>query len=206
MLVVALSAVFSAFFSLVFTPLYEATAQFYVPQDLVASGDSARSGLIRVPGLREQARTYVAVLESRDAHKAVADRLVGRSLEDVLHATDFDVSPAASIVIFARDKDPAVAKHMVELFIEYFESFHLLRLNDAIKILEEPHVSSNPVFPLVTLNTFVGMLGGLVIGIIYALFLDHLQTRTLANKLKRLEGEDWFANAVSEVQKGRDDQ
>lgn len=205
-LIVVLSAVFSAFFSFILTPLYQATMQFYVPQDVVASRGSPERSLIRVPGLREQARTYVAVLESRDAHSAVAEQLEDRSLEDVLRAADFDVTPAASLIVYVRDKDPAVAKRMVELFFEYFKIFHSLRLENTIMVLEKPSVSTNPVFPITVLNILISAFGGLTLGIIYALFLDHLQVRTLARKLKQLEGEDWFEDAVSEEQNRRSNQ
>lgn len=202
-LTMVLSAVFSAFFSFIFTPLYQATIQFYVPQDVVASRGSPQRGLIRVPGLRDQARTYVAVLESRDAHSAVAEQLEGRSLGDVLRAADFDVTPAASLIVYARDKDPAVARRMVELFFEYFKTFHSLRLENTIMVLEKPSVSANPVFPVTVLNILIGAVGGLLLGIIYALFLDYLQVRTLAQKLKQLEGQDWFEDAVSDEQNRR---
>jgi len=202
-LIVVLSAVFSAFFSTILTPLYQATIQFYVPQDVVASRGSPERSLIRVPSLRDQARTYVAVLESRDAHSAVAEQLKDRSLDNVLRAADFDVTPAANLIVYARDKDPAVAKRMVELFFEYFKTFHSLRLDNTIRVLEKPSVSTNPVFPVTALNILVGALGGLLLGTIYALFLDYLQVRTLARKLKQLEGKEWFEDAVSEEQNRR---
>ena len=50
----------------------------------------------------------------------------------------------------------------------------------------------------------VGALGGLLLGIIYALFLDYLQVRTLARKLKQIEGQDWFEEAVNEEYKRRE--
>lgn len=378
-IVVVLSAVFSYYFSSVLTPLYEATAQFYVPQDVIAS-QGPEQGRIRIPGLQDQARTYVALLESRDAHKAVADQLEARSLGEVLRAADFDVTPSASLIVYTRDKDPVVATRMAELFVEYFQSFHsgvmrndlnksidsvnrslaeheqnkrdseyarwdylreqklgspakamseleaqrasfedriksaavelrvdeerikslqskleseaaafqsgkvasgvsdglyaslrndltaaqvsrdtaierhsaliqskreieelitdltfrlqkirdfdeeitrnqnfivalraigvnltneLLRLKDTIMVLEKPSVSNSPVFPIIWLNTLVGAVGGLLLGIIYALFVDHLQIRTLARKLKHLEGEDWFKDILSEEPDGR---
>ena len=205
-LTMVLSAVFSAFFSIIFTSLYQATIQFYVPQDVLASRGSLERGLIRVPVQREQARMYVAVLESRDAHSAVAEQLEDRSTNDVLRAADFDVTPAASLIVYARDKDPAVAKRMVELFFEYFKTFHSLRMEGTIMVLEKPSVSANPVFPITVLNILVGAIGGLLLGIIYALFLDYLQVRTLAQKLKQLEGQDWFEDAVSEEQNRRSNQ
>ncbi len=200
-LIVVLSATFSAFFSSVLTPLYQATIQFYIPQDVIR-GNSERS-LIRTPSLREQAKTYVAVLESRDAHSAVAEQLENRSLDNVLRAADFDVTPAASLIIYARDKDPAIAKRMVELFFEYFKTFHSLRLEDTVIVVEKPSVSTNPVFPVIALNVLIGGLGGLLLGIIYALFLDYLQVRALAQKLKQLEGEEWFEDAINEEQNRR---
>ena len=167
-LMVVLSATFSTFFSFIITPLYEASMQFYVPQDIVLNRGISDRSLIRAPGLKEQARTYVAVLESRDAHNAVAAQLPDRSTADVLRAADFDVSPAASLIIYARDKDPAVATRIVELFFEHFKTFHSLRLEDSIKVLDSPDVSTGPVFPIAILNTLVGAVGGLLLGIIYA--------------------------------------
>lgn len=378
-IVVVLSALFSYYFSSVITPLYEATAQFYVPQDVIAS-QGPEEGRIRIPGLQDQARTYVALLESRDAHKAVADQLEVRSLGEVLRAADFDVTPSASLIVYTRDKDPAVATRMAKLFVEYFQSFHsgvmrndlnksidsvnkslaqheqnkreseyarwdylreqklgsptkamaeleaqrasyedrikstavelradeerikslqsklesetaafqsgrvssgvsdglyanlrsdltaaqvardttverhgalieskreieelitdltfrlqkirefdeeitrnqnfivalraigvnltneLLRLKDTIMVLEKPSVSTDPVFPIIWLNTLVGAAGGLLLGIIYALLIDHLQIRTLARKLKKIEGEDWFKELLSQDPSGR---
>ena len=197
-LMVVLSATFSTFFSVVLTPLYEASMQFYVPQDIVLSKGLYSRSLIRSPGLKEQARTYVAALESRDAHSAVADQLPDRSTAEILRSADFDVTPAASLVIYARDKDPEVAKQIVELFFQHFKNFHSLRLDDSVRVLEKPDVSKNPVFPIAILNTLVGAVGGLLLGIIYALFLDFLQVRTLARKLKQLEQQDWFHETVNE--------
>jgi len=204
-LVVFLAAVFTGYFSMIFTPLYQATVQFYVPQEAASPRGGGQQALVQGPGLREQARTYVAVLESPDAHRAVADQLEDRSLEDVRRAADFDVTPASSLVVYARDKDPAVAQRMVELFLEYFKSFHSLRLDTTLKIVEQPTVSSNPVFPLIALNVLVGAIGGLLTGIIYALFLDHLQVRRLARQLKELEASEWFNDAVQEELRGSEE-
>jgi capsular polysaccharide biosynthesis protein len=199
LLVATLSAVFSGFFSSVITPLYEASAQFYVPQDATTSPESGlMPTLIRGPILRDQARTYVAVLESRDASIAVADQLKNRSLEDVLRAADFDVSPSASIVVYARDKDPTVAKRMVELFVQYFRTFYSLRLNDTPIVVEKPFVSQKPVFPIVALNTMIGAVGGVLLGIIYGLFLDYLQVRALAKRMRELERQDWLNSIFAE--------
>jgi len=197
-LMMVLSATFSAFFSFIITPLYEASMQFYMPQDIIMGRGIPERSLIRSPALKEQTRTYVAVLEARDAHIIVAEQLEDRSTEQLQRAADFDVTPAGSIVIYARDKDPAVARQMVALFFDYFRTFHSLRLEDSIRVVEKPAVSTNPVFPITFLNVLVGAIGGLLLGIIYALFLDYLQIRILARKLKRLEGQDWFEDAVNE--------
>jgi capsular polysaccharide biosynthesis protein len=201
-LMVVLSATFSGLFSFVLTPLYESSMQFYVPQDIVLGRGLPERALIRAPALKEQARILVAVLESRDANKAVADQLGNRSSEQVKRAADFDVTPAGSLVIYARDKDPAVAVKIVELFFEYFKAFHSLRLEGSVKILETPAVSTNPVFPIAILNVLVGAVGGFLLGIIYALFLDYLQVRMLARKLKQVQGQEWFEDAIKENLEG----
>jgi capsular polysaccharide biosynthesis protein len=197
-LMVVLSAVFSTLISFLLTPLYESSMQFYVPQDIILNRGVTDRALIRSSVLKEQARTYVAVLEARDAHSTVADQLGNRSTGQVLRAADFDITPAGSLIIYARDSDPVVATRMVELFFEYFKTFHELRLEDSVKVVQRPSASNSPVFPITILNTIVGGIGGLLLGIIYALFLDYLQVRMLASKLKRIEGQDWFEDAVSE--------
>jgi len=121
---IILTAAFSAFFSQRITPLYESKAKFYVPQDVVLTRGGPEQGGMRVPGLKDQARAFVAVLEAADAYRAVADQLPGRSRSQLFHAADFDVSPAASIVVYARDKDPGIASKMAMLFVEYFRTFH----------------------------------------------------------------------------------
>ena len=201
-LMVVLSATFSGLFSFILTPLYESSMQFYVPQDIVLGRGLPERALIRAPALKEQARILIAVLESRDANNAVADQLGNRSGEQVKRAADFDVTPAGSLVIYARDKDPAVAVKIVELFFEYFKAFHSLRLEGSVKILETPAVSTNPVFPIAILNVLVGAVGGFLLGIIYALFLDYLQVRMLARKLKQVQGQEWFEDAIKKNLEG----
>jgi capsular polysaccharide biosynthesis protein len=205
-LVTILSAVFSAYFSSIITPLYQASAQFYVPQDAINSpGGGLKQSLIRIPVVRDQARMYVAVLESRDASVAVADQLEDRSFQDISRAADFDVSPSAALVVYARDRDPAVAQRMVELFLEYFRDYHSLRLDDTLMVLEKPFVSQNPVFPVVVLNTLIGFAGGILLGIIYGLFLDYLDVRALARKIGQIERENWLETVFNE-ELGRRDQ
>lgn len=201
-LMVVLSATFSGLFSFILTPLYESSMQFYVPQDIVLGRGLPERSLIRAPALKEQARILIAVLESRDANNAVAEQLGNRSGEQVKRAADFDVTPAGSLVIYARDKDPAVAVKIVELFFEYFKAFHSLRLEGSVKILETPAVSTNPVFPIAILNVLVGAVGGFLLGIIYALFLDYLQVRMLARKLKQVQGQEWFEDAIKKNLEG----
>ncbi|MFV2045664.1 MAG: Wzz/FepE/Etk N-terminal domain-containing protein, partial [Anaerolineales bacterium] len=73
-LTVVLAGVFSGVISGKIPPSYEARAQFYVPQDVVLARGGPDEGGIRVPGLKEQARAQVAILEARDASQSVADQ------------------------------------------------------------------------------------------------------------------------------------
>jgi capsular polysaccharide biosynthesis protein len=204
-LVAILSAGFSGYFSSIITPLYQASAQFYVPQDAVtSSGGGLMPSLIRIPVIREQARMYVAVLESRDAYLAVAEQLENRSLDDVSRSADFDVSPAAALVVYARDRDPAIAERMVQLFLEYFRQYHSLRRDDTVMVLEKPFVSQSPVFPIAWLNIVIGFAGGILLGIIYALFLDYLRVRALARRIGGIERQDWLDTVFEEELGGRD--
>jgi capsular polysaccharide biosynthesis protein len=160
--------------------------------------------LIRIPVIREQARMYVAVLESRDAYLAVAEQLENRSLDDVSRSADFDVSPAAALVVYARDRDPAIAERMVQLFLEYFRQYHSLRRDDTVMVLEKPFVSQSPVFPIAWLNIVIGFAGGILLGIIYALFLDYLRVRALARRIGGIERQDWLDTVFEEELGGRD--
>lgn len=370
------SAVFTGWFSSMLTPLYEASAQFYVPQDAVSTKGGPQRGQIRVPGAQDQARTYVSLLETRDAHVSVADQLPDRDLSDVLRAADFDVTPAANLIVYTRDKDPEIAKQMAGLFVAYFQDFHtkivrrdlqkaienvehelagyevrkndqerarssflrendlgspsaamqeleaqrarfddrlrlaavdllaaeeklqvlnakleseqadfnagrvaaeisdqlyaslrrdvtaahvdrdtitrrhaeliksrdevnreiqelstkleqvrefddeiqrnrefitnlratrvtltseLLRLQDTILVLQAPAVSTSPVFPIIWLNVMIGMIGGALLGVVYALLLDHLDSRSLMRALQNIDEQDWFENAFRAV-------
>jgi capsular polysaccharide biosynthesis protein len=134
----------------------------------------------------------------------VAAQLEERSLEDVSRSADFDVSPSAALVIYARDRDPAVAQRMVELFLEYFRQYHALRLDNTVMVLEKPFVSQSPVFPIAWLNIVIGFAGGILLGIIYALFLDYLEVRALARKIGRIERDDWLDTVFHEELGGHD--
>jgi uncharacterized protein involved in exopolysaccharide biosynthesis len=370
------SAVFSGWFSSLLTPLYEASAQFYVPQDAVSAIGGPQRGQIRVPGAQDQARTYVSLLETRDAHVSVAEQLPNRDLSDVLRAADFDVTPAASLIVYTRDKDPEIAKQMAGLFVAFFQDFHtkivrgdlqkaienverelagyevgrndqqrarssylrendlgspsaamqeleaqrarfedrlrlaavdllaaeeklevlnakleseqadysagrvaaeisdqlytslrrdvttayvdrdtiarrhaelinsrdqasreiqelsttlervrefddeiqrnqdfitnlratrvaltseLLRLQDTILVLQAPAVSTSPVFPIIWLNVFIGLIGGALLGVVYALLLDQLDSRAQMRALQNIDEQDWFEKAFRAV-------
>lgn len=370
-----LAGIFTGYFSSQVTPLYESKAQFYVPQDVVLTQGGPEAGGMRVPGLKDQARAYLALLETPDAYRAVSSQVPERSYDDIWKGVDFDVTPAASLTIYARDKDAALSARIAQLFIEHFQSFHsnvmrqdlsvaisrvderletilankrnteqarweylrehrlgaptaalaaleaqraafderigtisvdlqgaeqriaslseklaseesafragkvaagvsdglyaslrrdltnahvdkdtieareralvnrkqdaeqqiinltkilerleefavsiardsefiaslqmtrvsmsneLLRLKDTIVVIEAPFVPNAPIFPIVWLNVLVGMLGGLLTGIIYCLFLDHLSRRDFKRRLAHLDDEEWFEDLLSE--------
>lgn len=71
----------------------------------------------------------------------------------------------------------------------------LLRLQDTILVLQAPAVSTSPVFPIIWLNVFIGLIGGALLGVVYALLLDHLDSRALMRALQSIDEQDWFEKA-----------
>jgi capsular polysaccharide biosynthesis protein len=93
---------------------------------------------------------------------------------------------------------------MVQLFLEYFRQYHSLRRDDTVMVLEKPFVSQSPVFPIAWLNIVIGFAGGILLGIIYALFLDYLRVRALARRIGGIERQDWLDTVFEEELGGRD--
>ena len=58
-------------------------------------------------------------------------------------------------------------------------------------VIEAAQPSRRPIFPMLWLNIMVSGMFGLFIGIIYALFLEHLEDRKRIQKLKEVKLQEW---------------
>ena len=96
-LLTVLSGVFTYMLSQQITPRYEASAEFYVPQDVSAPVPGPSGGKLRLPGIPDMAEVYGGMLESRDILRAVAERVPGVDPASIGRDTDVVVSSAATI-------------------------------------------------------------------------------------------------------------
>jgi len=81
----------------------------------------------------------------------------------------------------------------------------LLRLKEMVLVIQKatPPSKDSPVFPILILNTAVAGLGGLIVGVLYAFFLDHLDNRRRMLKLHRLQVCEWARELTQELKAPR---
>jgi hypothetical protein len=74
----------------------------------------------------------------------------------------------------------------------------LMRARDAIVITQQATASplNNPVYPIPILNTAVAGFGGLVVGVLYALLLNHIDESSRQRRMRRLAMSAWIAELM----------
>ena len=72
-----------------------------------------------------------------------------------------------------------------------FLTMRLLQRKEAAIVLERARAPKRPVFPNQVLNMGIAAAGGLIAGIIYALFLDYIEKRHHLRKLREIELQEW---------------
>jgi len=66
-----------------------------------------------------------------------------------------------------------------------------LQVGELAIVLEEAQPPTGPVFPIPILNVGIAVGGAIIAGIIYALFLDHMEIRKRLRRMKDLEMQEW---------------
>lgn len=124
---VVLSAIiFTVFISHLVTPLYEARAIFYVPEDVQFSADilGQEAGKARTPsGSQVSARAYTAILKGNDAKRKIHERFPEKPLGGLNRDVDFTALRDGTIIIYVRDKNPVLAAEIANGFVDYFNEF-----------------------------------------------------------------------------------
>jgi capsular polysaccharide biosynthesis protein len=149
LLVTICAAAFSALMSYAVAPRYEAVAEFYVPQDVVGPVGGADARNLRIPGSKQDAWTFIALLEGGDAHEKIAARFPGKTADDLSRDVDLLVTRGRGVKVYARDTDPKVAAAIANSFIDYVNEFHLSVVRrDLAKQLQslEEEIERQPYF------------------------------------------------------------
>lgn len=84
-------------------------------------------------------------------------------------------------------------------------STDLLRLSEPVVVVQtaQPPAPGNPVFPIPLLNMFIAALAATVVGVLYALLLDHLETSRRRRKLRQMEMDVWITEMTRRSTGGR---
>jgi|GEM_PF-2092522 len=85
----------------------------------------------------------------------------------------------------------------------------LLRLSPSAIVLEAATPAGSPSFPITRLNIAIAAVGGLIVGLAYALLLDYMEQRRHLRKLRHLElqewsmslAQDWFNNGARDAKR-----
>lgn len=67
-----------------------------------------------------------------------------------------------------------------------------LELRDTALVIQTAEPPSHPSYPIVFLNVIVAAVLGLIVGVLYALIIEHTQERRRIRKLRNYEIERWF--------------
>gem|GEM_PF-6120016 len=70
-------------------------------------------------------------------------------------------------------------------------SFALLSLSDSIMVTATAQVPQSPIYPIISLNVALGLFGGLVVGLLYALMLDYGTRRRETARAMALLHSEW---------------
>ncbi|MCP5150462.1 MAG: hypothetical protein H6983_17435 [Ectothiorhodospiraceae bacterium] len=76
------------------------------------------------------------------------------------------------------------------------------QLPEAVLVTSEPALPTAPIYPLKLLNVAVAVVGGLVVGILYALLLDYIARRQRIGRVERLRREEWARHLMRDLADG----
>ena len=74
----------------------------------------------------------------------------------------------------------------------------LVRLSDPIVVIEQPTAPEVPVFPIVPLNVFIAVIGGFLVGLIYAAMLDHMDEKRKRGRIEASERNKMIDRVLQE--------
>lgn len=71
-----------------------------------------------------------------------------------------------------------------------------IRLSDVVVQVQtaQPAAANRPIYPIPMLNAAVAIVGGLVVGVLYAILVDHVFTYRRVTRLRRLQIVEWASS------------
>ena len=83
----------------------------------------------------------------------------------------------------------------LEILDKEYQDTHLksLRQRDAVVVVQQAMPPERPVYPIPVLNAIIAAAAGLVVGVIYALLLDHIDDTARQRRIRRLAVHAWLA-------------
>ncbi len=122
-----ISIITSVVLSLLFKPVYEAKAVFYVPSSSPAlsylsatTTDKMARGILVPTPKEEPYGPYIGLLKSKKIAEYVHQEFPRKKVEKLLLSdTDFELSNEFMLKIYSRDKDPVLAADVANAYMKY---------------------------------------------------------------------------------------
>ena len=199
MLVVVMVVGTTIGFTLVQTPIYEASVKILIGSQ--AEGETEVPGNLYgdVQGLQTLTQTMTEAVASRPVAKAVIQRLdlsmSPNTLIDNLTASQVNATPF--IWISYRDPDPErahrIAGAVAEVFSEKVSEVNPSTSPINATVWERPPVPEEPASPNLLRNLLAGLAVGLMLGVVLAFLLEHLDDSWRSQEeLERMTGVPTF--------------
>jgi uncharacterized protein involved in exopolysaccharide biosynthesis len=148
--------------------------------------------------LYDELRSQLALLYADRA--AVAPRIAG--LEEAIADFDGQIRRIPELVTEAALQDEQLARlRLSRADMEGTRNMLTTRsldLRETAVMIQEPATPTAPSYPIVTLNVGVAGVLGLIVGVIYALMLEHGRERRRLQALRNLEVERWAESLPAE--------
>lgn len=130
-------------------------------------------------------KTYSEIIKSRTViNKVIKELNLNITYKEFLNNLTVNVSTDTQMItIYFKDADMNVARDVANTLANSFITEVKTKLNvDNISVMDEAILAKEPVEPRTVLNTAIGIIGGLAIGLMFAFILQSLD-----NKIKTHE-------------------
>ena len=120
-------------------------------------------------------KTYAEIIKSRSVvNKVIEGSKLDMTYNNFLNNLTVNVSTDTQMItIYFKDTDKNVARDVTNMIALTFIDEIKEKLNvDNISVVDEAIISKNPVEPRTFLNTVIGIVGGLAIGLIFAVIYN----------------------------------
>ena len=143
-----------------------------------------------------------AKLTEASVDRSTAESRIG-ALRQVVDALDEKIrsKPAAVTelqrLVEAIERDDALIRKLESARADLIAEMEMPK--DTIVVVDAAEAPARPVYPIPILNVGVAGFAGLVAGVLYALFLDHLETRRHRRRLEALQESEWAKGLLEDL-------